>query len=287
MKESLFMEAVEFSFQPGGTTLVDLYVSPLVGHDDNVQGVLLVGENVTDKVGTKQALIQSERLATIGRMSTLVAHEIRNPLSSIGLNTELLEDELQTAKLDKDAEPRKLLRCIGREVERLTEVTEEYLKFARLPKPHLMPENINEILTDLLRFVQEEIRSAGVEVDIRIHPSIPSIRADESQLRQAFLNIIRNSIESMENGGTLGIQTDNLDHGMIITITDTGSGIDEKSLDRIFDPFFSTRDGGTGLGLTLTQQIISEHGGNIRCQSEPGQGTTFEITMPYVIEDKE
>ncbi len=283
-KENLFMEGVEHTTQTKGMVLFDLYVSPLVGHDDTVQGVLLVGEDVTEKVRTKQALIQSERLATIGRMSALVAHEIRNPLSSIGLNTELLEDELDEAQLQKDDEPRKLLRSISREVERLTEVTEEYLKFARLPKPHLIDENVNDILSDLFDFLQEEIRHADVNIDTRFAPNLPAIRADEGQLKQAFINIIRNSLESMQNGGNLSVTTGTSEDHVVITITDTGSGIDNQNLDRIFDPFFSTRNGGTGLGLSLTQQIVNEHRGVIQCESQPQKGTSFIITLPVVTE---
>lgn len=280
-KEHLLFESVEFAIPSRGEhhlVLVDLYVSPLVGKDGNTQGVLLVGEDVTEKVRTKQALLQSERLATIGRMSALVAHEIRNPLSSIGLNTELLEDELPS----KSKEPRKILRSIAREVEHLTEITDEYLKFARLPKPNLAPENLNKLLSSLLNFVKGEFRGASIEVRQQPDPEVALVRADEGQLRQAFLNLLRNSIESMPEGGTLTISTEHSDGLVRVRIADTGGGIDNACLDRIFDPFFSTREGGTGLGLSLTQQIVAEHGGNIACESSPGQGTCFVVELPSI-----
>lgn len=279
-EESVLFENMEFDIPARGQILVDLYVSPLLGHDQNVQGVLLVGEDVTEKVRTKQALLQSERLATIGRMSALVAHEIRNPLSSIGLNTEMLEEELESSPPGDTDEAAQLLRSISREVERLTEVTEEYLKFARLPKPNLMPEQLNDILANLLRFVGSELSEAGIELESELDPDLSPVRADEAQLRQAFLNLLRNSIESMPQGGRLRIKTIQSNGTANVQIDDTGSGIDQTCLDRIFDPFFSTRDGGTGLGLSLTQQIVSEHGGLIRCESQPGKGTTFVVELP-------
>jgi PAS domain S-box-containing protein len=279
-KDRLLYEAVEFTVGDARHLLCDLYITPLVGHDGNVQGVLLVGEDVTEKVRTKQALIQSERLATIGRMSALVAHEIRNPLSSIGLNTELLVEELAEREGALDGEPRDILRGIAREVERLTDVTEEYLKFARLPKPRLGPENLRDILEDLLRFVQEELKEAGIEVRNRLGDLAQPVAADESQLRQAFLNLLRNSLESMPSGGVLTIESRQDDGQVRIDISDTGQGIDNAAIARIFDPFFSTRDNGTGLGLSLTQQIVNEHGGNISCHSQPGQGTRFTVELP-------
>jgi len=275
-QERLLLEAVEFAIGSRGQVLVDLYVSPLVGKDGNAQGVLLVGEDVTEKVRTKQALLQSERLATIGRMSALVAHEIRNPLSSIGLNAELLEDEIPA----KSKEPRKILHSIAREVERLTEITDEYLKFARLPKPSLAPENLNDLISGLLSFIRGEFSSASIEVKHQPDPRVTLVRADEGQLRQAFLNLLRNSIESMPSGGTLTVSTEQFDSVVRVRIADTGEGIDNACLDRIFDPFFSTREGGTGLGLSLTQQIVTEHGGTIACESSPGQGTCFVVELP-------
>jgi PAS domain S-box-containing protein len=276
-KERKVYEAIEFAVSQSPTRLVDLHVSPLFGNDEMVQGVLLVGEDVTEKVRTKQALLQNERLATIGRMSAVVAHEIRNPLSSIGLNAELLEEELAKSS---DLEMRALLHAISREVERLTAITDEYLKFARLPKPTLQPEQLNDLLRDLLRFVDSELRAAKVELMVDLDRQLTPIRADENQLRQAFLNLLKNSLHSMPSGGRLIITTHQRDGQVQVRFADTGQGIDSVSIDRIFDPFVSGRDGGIGLGLSLTQQIVSEHGGIITCESSPGQGTVFVIEFP-------
>jgi two-component system NtrC family sensor kinase len=133
-----------------------------------------------------------------------------------------------------------------------------------------------------LSFVQGEFSGASIEVKHQPDPQAALVRADEGQLRQAFLNLLRNSIESMPSGGTLTVSTELSDGVVRVRIADTGEGIDQACLDRIFDPFFSTREGGTGLGLSLTQQIVAEHGGSIACESNPGQGTCFVVELPSI-----
>jgi PAS domain S-box-containing protein len=279
-EEHMVFEALEFNVPKRGQVLVDLFVSPLLGTDGKTQGVLLVGEDVTDRVRTKQALLQSERLATIGRMSAQVAHEIRNPLSSIGLNTELMQEVIQEVAPECSSEANAIIRSISGEVERLTEVTDEYLKFARLPKPNLQTEDLNTIIKNLLQFMSGELESTQVVLEADLDPHAGTLLADESQLRQAFLNLIKNSAESMPQGGVLSVSTKRSDKKICVHISDTGCGIEESSIDRIFDPFFSTRKGGTGLGLPLTQQIITDHGGQITCRSKPSQGTSFDVELP-------
>ncbi len=284
-RERLVFEAVEFDVPESGQSpprkaLVDLLISPLLGADGNVQGVLVVGEDVTDKVRTKQALIQSERLATIGRMAAMVAHEIRNPLSSIALNAELLREELVEKLGAEGVEAREILSGVSREVDRLTEVTEEYLRFARMPKPRLEAERLQDILRDLLRFVDGELRAGGIEVRCELGDDLSPVQADENQIRQAFLNLFRNSMESMPDGGVLTIGAEQADGLVRIRISDTGRGISCETMAHLFEPFFSTRENGTGLGLSLTQHIVSEHGGRISCASQPGQGTSFLVELP-------
>ncbi|HEY1587086.1 MAG TPA: ATP-binding protein [Polyangia bacterium] len=225
----------------------------------------------------EQRLIRSERLAAVGKIAAQITHEVRNPLSSIGLNAEMLEEETS-------GEARKLARAIVKEVDRLTEITEEYLRFARLPRPKLEREDLGELLKSLVAFMHQELEGRSVTVDARIEPSLP-IAADEHQLRQALLNLLRNAVEAMRDGGRLTITaalvpSDGGDGRSVeLTISDTGEGIAPDHLAKIFDPFFSTKDGGTGLGLALTQQIIVEHGGRIDVRSEPGRGTTFIVRL--------
>jgi two-component system NtrC family sensor kinase len=231
----------------------------------------------------EQRLIRSERMAAAGQIASHITHEIRNPLSSISLNTELLEEELEGQEAQKAAEGRRLCEAIRREVDRLTEITEEYLRFARLPKPRLEQEDVNEILLDLLSFVSTELRERQIQLVQALAPELPAVEADENQLRQAFLNLLRNAGEAMAaQGGSLEISTRLVDgQGAVeVRIADTGVGISEQNLSKLFEPFFSTKEAGTGLGLPLTQQIIQEHGGTIEVASTPGRGTVFTVRLP-------
>lgn len=227
----------------------------------------------------QEALVRAEKLATIGRMAAQITHEIRNPLSSIGLNAELLADELDPAD-PESAEARRLCAAIAREVDRLAEITEEYLRFARLPKPVLAREDVGELLRDLVAFVKPELEEAGIRVELDLSDGLEA-RVDENQIRQALLNLVRNAREAMPGGGTLRLQARPApDGGVEVRIADTGIGMRPEDLARIFDPFFTTKDRGTGLGLSLTQQIVAQHGGSLHCESEWQRGTTFTLQLP-------
>ena len=231
----------------------------------------------------QEALVQAEKLAAIGRVSAQIAHEVRNPLSSIGLNVELLEEALGRASFGSEAEAkeaRALLGAVTREVDRLTEVTDEYLRLGRIPKPALTAEDINQVLSNVLEFSREEMERSRVQVIPRLDPLTPRVLADEAQLRQVFLNLLRNSRESMDGGGKLVVASRPADGGAEVVFSDSGRGMSGDVQERIFEPFFSTKEGGTGLGLAVSRQILQAHGGTIRCESQPGAGTTFVIRLP-------
>jgi signal transduction histidine kinase len=222
-------------------------------------------------------LIRSERLATVGRMAAHITHEIRNPLASLGLNVELLADEVGP---DND-EARKLVSSMGKEVDRLSEITETYLRFVRLPKPKLEHEDVGSIVTSVLEFARAELTLAGITLAIDIEPDLPEIAADESQIRQALLNLVRNAKEAMVGGGRIQVTVGKAPDGQVrLVLSDSGPGISRENLANIFEPFFSTKAKGTGLGLALVQQIISEHGGRIEVDCPPSGGTSFAILLP-------
>lgn len=231
----------------------------------------------------QQELLRAERLAAVGRVSAQVAHEIRNPLSSIGLNVEMLEDQVGQAKFETATEAREaieLLRAVTREVDRLTEITEDYLRLARLPQPVKRPEDLRRVLEELVGFAHEELERAGLTVEVTFgDPALP-VLADEGQLRQVFLNLIRNAREAMAAGGTLRLWAGLRDGRIEARVSDTGGGMSAAVKDKLFEPFFTTKQGGTGLGLPLSRQIIEAHGGSISVDSEPGRGTTFLVSLP-------
>lgn len=258
--------------------LVDVLVTPFGDEagESGVRGVLVVADDVSDAIATKSRLIQTERLAAIGRMAAHVTHEVRNPLSSIGLNVDMLGEEIPAG----DSEGHRLIESIQRELERLESITEEYLRLARLPEPTLTPEDPTDLLRDTAGFVQREMDAAGVELTIDLSAQLPEVAMDEPQLRQALLNLLRNAREAMPDGGTAKLEASRYEGGVRVQVHDEGAGIGEEDREHVFDLFYTTKERGTGLGLPLTQQIVVAHGGNIACKPRLPHGTTFEVWLP-------
>jgi signal transduction histidine kinase len=226
----------------------------------------------------ERELVRSERLAAVGKMAAMITHEVRNPLSSIGLNTELLEDELAPDA----AEARALCRAITHEVDRLTAITEEYLAFARLPKPKIAAEPINTLVDALASFVREDLAARKVELFVEHGTGDPIALVDPAQLRQCLINLVRNAADAVvaNGGGHIWLRTRRAETRVAIEVADNGTGIAEELLPKLFDQFFSTKDGGNGLGLALTHQIVKDHGGELAVESKVGRGTTFTVTVP-------
>jgi two-component system, NtrC family, sensor kinase len=261
----------------------DLTPRPIVGStDDEIGELATTFEGMVAAIARANSeLVRAERLAAIGKMAAHVTHEIRNPLSSMGLNVELLEEEL--AGGHDPAEARQLLRAIKREIERLSELSEEYLRVARRPEPHLIRESLADLVREVVEFVRPELTSANVTCEVEIHDPLPPVAFDEAQIRQALLNLIRNAREAMlpaggELGVRLGLAGDG--DGVELLVDDTGSGIVEDARDKVFDPFFTTKERGTGLGLAVTRQIVEAHRGTISYRPRSPRGTRFSIHLP-------
>ena len=177
---------------------------------------------------------------------------------------------------------------IGREVDRLAAVTEEYLRFARPPRAGAGRLDLPELCGALLDFLAPELAAARVEVRRELSPALPPVRGDEGPLRAVLLNLVRNAREAMAGGGTLTVSAHPAAEGggVELVVRDTGGGIRSEDLGRIFDPFFSTKERGTGLGLAFVQQVVQEQGGTVRCESEPGRGTTFTLRLELAPEER-
>jgi signal transduction histidine kinase len=224
--------------------------------------------------------VRAERLAVIGTMAAKFTHEIRNPLGSIRLNLDSVRDAL--AMVD-NVQP--LLRSLDSEVRRIHRISDGYLQFARLPKGERRALSLNEWLAGQLRFCAAEFQQRRIRLCTQLAPGLPPVRADDGQLWQAVLNIVRNAWEAMPEGGTLTVRTARGRGHLVLEIADTGAGMTAEQQRWIFQPFFTGKPDGTGLGLALTQQIITEHGGHITCASQPGAGTTFTIRLPLTKEN--
>jgi signal transduction histidine kinase len=238
---------------------------------------------IAERKRLENAKLQGERLAVVGTMAAQVAHEVRNPLGSITLNLDLIHkeiDKLADSSRHPPQEGRVLVNEMRQEVHRIQHVIEDYLQFARLPKMQRRPLALNELLDQKLAFMHGVIQEANVTLRIEFDPILPTVNADGEQLWQAALNLIRNSLEAMPGGGALTVGTGCDDAQIVLRVTDTGKGIPEEQVRQIFVPFFSTKAEGTGLGLALAQQIVTEHGGHIECTSAVGKGSTFTIYLP-------
>ena len=278
----------------------DLEARPAVQSDDEIGELAVTFERMVAAIAEANTqLVAAERLATVGKMAAHVTHEIRNPLSSIALNLELLDEQLGVLRAqrtgqatavrgDADAEAQALLRAIGKEVERLSGLSQQYLAFARQRPLDLEAEDVGAIVREGAEFARRELEQHGVELELDIAPDLPTVLADEGQLRQALLNLIRNAREAMPKGGRITVRVQGAANaGVLLIVEDEGPGIEPGLREHLFEPFFTTKSHGTGLGLAITLQIAKAHGGSIECESRaevPGRpganGTRFTLWLP-------
>lgn len=268
--------AVALPRTDGDPRVVDVRVVPMRGED--ARRALLVADDVSEAAAAQRRALQAERLAAIGKMAAHVTHEIRNPLSSIGLNAELLDETLASEKASPEA--RRLLTAIVREVGRLSDVSEEYLRVARLPSPRPARVDLTALVREVAAFARPELDRARVQVVLALPDEPTDVSIDEGQVRQALVNLIRNAREAMEEGGTITLGVRRAGANVELSVRDEGPGIPEDVRARIFDPFFTTKSTGTGLGLPLTRQILEAHGGAIACLPVAPHGTEFRLTFP-------
>lgn len=244
-------------------------------------------KEIAERKRLEAARIQSERLAAVGSMAAKLAHEIRNPLGTIKLNLDLLGDEVGTLGPGRPAttdEAKALLQAVNSEVHRLEHLVEDYLRFSRLPKLKRERVILNDLLARELVFLEPMFNKAHIVLVTKFDRALPAIQADPDQLWQAVLNLIRNAVEAMPRAGTLTLRTASEAGEVVLHMSDTGKGMNDDQCAQIFRPFFTTKPSGTGLGLTLVQQILIEHGGRVECASVVGQGTTLSLYFPFPAE---
>ncbi|MDO8476844.1 MAG: ATP-binding protein [Candidatus Rokubacteria bacterium] len=225
-------------------------------------------------------LLVAERMATVGRLSLKVAHEVRNPIAAIELNAELVGDLVKERGGADMEEAATLVMAIREQVSALDALTEEYLAFARFPRPQYDEDSVNEMVAALVEFVRPVAARQGSAVEATTDQAVPPMAIDRTLLRQAILNLVKNGLEALDRGGKLTVGTRRVDDQVEIAIRDTGPGIPPDVDKRLFEQFFTTKPQGTGLGLYISRQIIEEHGGTLRWESAPGAGTTFTASLP-------
>jgi PAS domain S-box-containing protein len=273
---------LEAVFLTGSGTELELEISSsaMYSATGEFQRARSFARDVTDRKKLERQLLRWERLAAVGSMSAKVAHEIKNPLSALSLNMELLQDELNGYQNADTQEARTLLTSMSTELGRLTTLTDEYLQFARLPKQNPEPINLNDLFTHLIPLLRAELHRRGIRLSLNLPAELPSLEGERNQLMQIFINLIRNAEEALPKGGQISISAAQSDSFLQIKVADTGLGIDPADLPKIFDPFYTTKDTGTGLGLSFVQQVVREMGGKVTCDSQKEKGTTFTLYFP-------
>ncbi len=233
---------------------------------------------------TQEQLLQSEKLAAMGRLTSQIAHELNNPLYGIMNTLELMKTEISPG-----SKRRKILEMALSETVRITEMLRKMLSFSKPDEEERQLTDINTILDEILLLYEKQLREHSIRTTTSLAPDLGMIYASRNQLRQVFLNMISNARDAMPDGGTLEIITKGVGDNIHIEFSDTGIGIKEEDLDKIFDTFFTTKDSikGVGLGLSVCYGFIRDHGGDIRVKSERGSGTTFTIILPVHNEDPE
>ncbi|MDP3276028.1 MAG: ATP-binding protein [Deltaproteobacteria bacterium] len=267
---------------------IDFAVAPFVAPGRSEQGALLVLDDVTEREQTRARLLQNERLAAIGRMAAHVTHEVRNPLTSLALNAEMLTDELDAIG-SAASEAMRLVVSMQREVDRLTAITEEYLRVARLPSPRLEREDVAMLANEIGHFVRPEFSRAGVELRVDA-PETALAMVDEAQLRQSLLNLLRNAREAVTSEATdserpvilLSVRV--TDERVFVSVEDSGRGVSDDVLPTLFELFVTTKEKGTGLGLALSKEIAIAHGGGIEVDAQTQGvglgGARFTLWIP-------
>ncbi|MEN6520703.1 MAG: GAF domain-containing protein [Armatimonadota bacterium] len=255
---------------------VNISASVLWNHNGDPIGQVIIFEDTTKYIKMENEFRRMGELAAVGQLAASIAHELRNPLSSIKGAAQFLRKEYE----DNDSTIAEFLDIIIEEVNGLSQLTTEFLEFARPMEFEIGPVDINEIVRKTLQLMSMHIIESGVIVHDHLAKDLPVIQADGKQLEQVLRNMVLNAVQAMPEGGSLSIQTAATGHAVELSVSDTGIGIPEEKLDRIFVPFFTTKTKGTGLGLSVVKKIVENHGGYIDVSSVVGQGTRFKVILP-------
>ena len=245
-------------------------------------GHVMILRDSTESRRTAQQTIESERLNALTLLAAGVAHEIGNPLNSLHIHLQLMERKAQGLDHDAKAELQQSIDVARSEVRRLDSIVTQFLRAVRPSHPRLHPENVNTIVEEAVRFFTPEVQDRDMFVEQELRADLPLLQLDREQMKQAFYNVIKNSLEAMRRHGTLRIRTDLDDTYVMVSFIDTGGGMSAENLSHVFEPYFTTKPSGTGLGLLIVRRIVREHGGELSIESSQGKGLTLTIRLPYV-----
>jgi PAS domain S-box-containing protein len=275
----------EFTLEGSPPRILSVSLLPLV-KGGSVQGNLVHIEDVTEKRSKEARLRRAESLASLTTLAAGVAHEIKNPLGSMGIHLQLIQKKIAGKDSIESKDIGQHLEVISEEVDRLNRIVVDFLFAVKPMDTRLEDGEVNRIIEELLDFVQPELDQAGVTIESSLSASLPLLRIDVRYIKQALLNLIKNAMAAMPNGGTLRMETRRTGDYVLMRISDTGTGIPEEIMDKIFEPYFTTKPFGTGLGLTIVFKIVKEHFGDISVSSRAGEGTTVTLALPVPQKEK-
>jgi len=252
-------------------------------------GKIVVFRDLTNVYKIQEEILRMDRLVSLGKLASGIAHELRNPLAGIKTTAQALGEEMSG-----DDSRREYLHRITKEIDRLNDLLKTFFSFAKPQNLNLVHCHIKDIINEIIPFLIKEIADKGIRFIETYHPQLPKIKVDKTQMHQVFLNLFLNAIQAMPGGGELRIEacpmtsdsSKELKQNFIkVVVSDTGRGIPDHIVQKIFDPFFTTKPKGIGLGLSITYQIIKKHGGTIKVESEWERGTSFVINLPETLEN--
>jgi len=261
----------------GQGRLVNITLAPFASQEDVVAGTLLVFDDITEKVQLENQLVQAEKLSSIGLLAAGIAHEINTPLTGVCSYTQMLLKE--TPPQDRRHE---MLKKIEKQGFRASSIVDSLLNLARVRDSDFQEVDVNSLMLETLSLLDHQFRATSIDVKLDLDPVLPSTLANGGKLQQVFMNLFLNAKDAMPEGGQLRVRTHCKDSQLVVKIEDTGTGISDEDIKRIYDPFFTTKEvgKGTGLGLSVCYGIIQEHSGRISVKSRPGLGSSFQVQLP-------